>query len=63
MKGIGLVVSVVACVQACLAESSAVMFSLSSMNAKQSYFFDKPADEVTLSVTYAQGVKTLTLPL
>ena len=35
----------------------------SSMNAKQSYFFDKPADEVTLSVTYAQGVKTLTLPL
>ena len=35
----------------------------SMMNAKKSYFFNKPADEVTLSVTYAQGVKTLTLPL
>ena len=35
----------------------------SMMNAKKSYFFNKPADEVTLAVTYAQGVKTLTLPL
>ena len=35
----------------------------SMMNAKKSYFFNKPTDEVTLVVTYAQGVKTLTLPL
>ena len=35
----------------------------SMMNAKKSYFFNKPSDEVTLAVTYAQGVKTLTLPL
>ena len=36
----------------------------SMMNAKKTYFFNKPAaDEVTLAVTYAQGVKTLTLPL
>ena len=33
------------------------------MNAKKSYFFNKPSDEVSLAVTYAQGVKTLTLPL
>ena len=35
----------------------------STMNARKTYFFDKPKDEVTLSVTYAEGVKTLTLPL
>ena len=35
----------------------------STMNERKSYFFNKPADEVTLAVTYAQGVKTLTLPL
>lgn len=35
----------------------------SMMNAKKSYFFNKPADEVTLAVTYAQGVRTLTLSL
>ena len=35
----------------------------STMNARKSYFFSKPADEVTLAVTYAQGVRTLTLPL
>ena len=35
----------------------------SMMNAKKSYFYNKPADEVTLAVTYAQGVRTLTLSL
>ena len=35
----------------------------STMNARKSYFFSKPAEEVTLSVTYAKGVKTLVLPL
>ena len=35
----------------------------SMMNAKKSYFYNNPADEVTLAVTYAQGVRTLTLPL
>ena len=37
--------------------------SVSTSNRRRTNFFSKPAEEVTLVVTYGEGVKTITLPL